>query len=98
MFLPAAEDLTKMELEIMCLRNENQNLRERNSKLMEGISEQKVHSSGLEKEDFAGNDAKVKYYTGLPNFAALLCVFDHVSKSSTIAPPCPYLHSLWLHS
>ena len=36
----------------------------------------KVSLTGLSKDEFAKNEAKTKFYTGLPNFLVLLQVFN----------------------
>ena len=42
-------------------------------------SEGKLVEFSLTQECFRGNDAKVKYYTGLPNFSTLMALFNFLS-------------------
>ena len=47
-------------------------------------SESKAAQFCLSKESFRDNNAKVKYYTGLPNFATLMALFNFLSPSVEI--------------
>ena len=47
-------------------------------------SESKAAQFCLSEESFRDNNAKVKYYTGLPNFATLMALFNFLSPSVEI--------------
>ena len=68
----SGEDILKLQDELQLLRSENCHLKNSSECLTEG--------------SFQENDAKVKFYTGLPSFTTLMAVFACVSAHVTAAP------------
>jgi len=56
------------------LEEECKNLRE-----LKANSESQVQQFSLTQESFKDNNAKVKYYTGLPTYATLMVLFNFLS-------------------
>ena len=75
------QDNDKLVKENARLEKHCKQLQEERSQLREltSQSESKVAQLSLSQESFMENDAKVKYYTGLPNFATLMALFNFLS-------------------
>ncbi|XP_022806305.1 uncharacterized protein LOC111343402 [Stylophora pistillata] len=72
----SSQDISNMEDYIITTTGEIVDLKKNVIEL-----ETKVLQSALTKESFTNNDAKTKFYTGLPNFAIMMAVFNLVAPS-----------------
>ena len=72
------EDSQRLLKENSSLREQYQHLPEECKKLKESKTESgsKLSKLSLSEKSFRDNDVKVKYYTGLPNFAILMALFN----------------------
>ena len=68
------------------LKEENYNLMERCKKLEDSkaVTENKLNILYFTQASLREDDAKSKYYTGLPNFAVLMALFNFLSLSVEI--------------
>ena len=66
-------DLTDSTNHIHALEMDNNNLRRENSLLKE-----KLNASSLDQSAFADSDDKVLFYTGLPSWQILLCLYNYI--------------------
>ena len=71
------EDNQRLLKENSSLREQYQHLQEECKKLKE--SESKLSELSLSEESLRDNDVKVKYYTGRPNFAILVALFNFLA-------------------
>ena len=99
-------EIEKLESRTRLLEKENSKLKEENECLLlsnHALKEQLNNLQGecrllkesecmLSQEWFEGNDAKVKYYTGLPNFVTLLAIYNffapyiEITNRSVLSP------------
>ena len=72
------KEKNELEIKVTCLKQENENLR------MELLDFQLTEHAFIDKDD------KVLFYTGLPNWKILFCLFSYVSpylKNSCVLSP-----------
>ena len=73
----------RLEKEADVFKVDNEKLRREHEQLMTAnrTLEDTVKKQSLSEESLKENDAKVKYYTGLPTFTTLMAIFTFVSAS-----------------